>query len=96
MKKSLLLFAGLAILAGCSQMEQDFSDVNRLSDGNLVEKVIFEVLPVKDGLRMETFRRQKHQQFQMEALSVLYGKPRILSVFILAEDLRCISTSKTE
>ena len=54
MKKSILLFAGLAILAGCSQMEQDFSDVNRLSDGNLVEKVIFEVLPVKDGDDPET------------------------------------------
>ena len=30
-------------------MEQDFADVNSLTDGDLVEKVIFDVLPIKDG-----------------------------------------------
>ena len=49
MKKRILIFTGLSILVGCSQVEQDFTDVNSLSDGDLVEKVIFEVLPIKDG-----------------------------------------------
>ena len=39
---------------GCSQVEQDFTNVNGLSDGDLVEKVIFEVLPIKDGDAPET------------------------------------------
>ena len=50
----LLMAASISILAGCSQMEQDFADVNSLSDGDLVEKVIFEVLPIKDGDILET------------------------------------------
>jgi hypothetical protein len=50
----LLMVASISILAGCSQMEQDFTDLNRLSEGDLVEKVIFEVLPVKDGDDSET------------------------------------------
>ena len=45
----LLMAASIGLLASCSQMEQDFADLNSLSDGDLVEKVIFEVLPVKDG-----------------------------------------------
>ena len=35
-------------------MEQDIADVNNLSEGDLVEKVIFEVLPIKDGDVPET------------------------------------------
>ena len=54
MKKRILIFTGLSILVGCSQVEQDFTDVNSLSDGDLVEKVIFEVLPIKDGDNLET------------------------------------------
>ena len=50
----LLLAASLGLLAGCSQVEQDFTDVNSLSDGDLVEKVIFDVLPIKDGDNPET------------------------------------------
>ena len=46
--------ASLGLLAGCSQVEQDFTNVNGLSDGDLVEKVIFEVLPIKDGDAPET------------------------------------------
>ena len=45
----LLLAASIGLLVGCSQVEQDFTNVNSLSDGDLVEKVIFEVLPIKDG-----------------------------------------------
>ena len=44
-----LMAASIGLLAGCSQMEQDFADVNSLTDGDLVEKVIFDVLPIKDG-----------------------------------------------
>ncbi len=51
---SLLMAASISLLAGCSQMEQDFADVNSLSDGDLVEKVIFEVLPVRDGDNPDT------------------------------------------
>ena len=50
----LLLAASIGLLAGCSQIEQDIADVNSLSDGDLVERVIFEVLPVKDGDDPET------------------------------------------
>ena len=50
----LLMVASIGLLAGCSQIEQDFADVNSLSDGDLVEKVIFEVLPIKDGDNLET------------------------------------------
>ena len=46
--------ASIGLLAGCSQMEQDFAGVNSRSDGDLVEKVIFEVLPIKDGDAPET------------------------------------------
>ena len=49
MRSIFILFAGVAFLVGCSQMEQDFADVNSLSYGALVEKVIFEVLPLKEG-----------------------------------------------
>ena len=55
MKQSIFfLVASIGLLAGCSQMEQDFADVNSLCDGDLVEKVIFEVLPIKDGDDPET------------------------------------------
>ena len=55
MKDSFLLIAAsIGLLAGCSQMERDFADVNSRSDGDLVEKVIFEVLPIKDGDNLET------------------------------------------
>ena len=50
----LLMAASIGLLAGCSQMEQDIADVNSLCDGDLVEKVIFEVLPIKDGDNPET------------------------------------------
>ena len=46
--------ASIGLLVGCSQVEQDFTNVNNLSDGALVEKVIFEVLPIKDVDAPET------------------------------------------
>ena len=55
MKQSIFfMVASIGLLAGCSQIEQDIADVNSLSDGDLVERVIFEVLPVKDGDDPET------------------------------------------
>jgi hypothetical protein len=50
----LLMAASLGLLVGCSQVEQDLPDVNSISESDLVEKVIFEVLPVKDGDDPET------------------------------------------
>ena len=50
----LLMATSIGLLVGCSQVEQNFSDVNSRSDGDLVEKVIFEVLPIKDGDDPET------------------------------------------
>ena len=50
----LLMAASIGLLAGCSELEQDIADVNSLTDGDLVEKVIFEVLPIKDGDNLET------------------------------------------
>ena len=55
MKQSIFfLVASLGLLAGCSEIEKDFTDVNSLSDGDLVEKVIFEVLPIQEGDDPET------------------------------------------
>ena len=50
----LLLAASIGLLAGCSQVEQDSTNADHFSDGDLVEKVIFEVLPIKDGDDPET------------------------------------------
>ena len=50
----LLMAASIGLLVGCSQVEQDFPDVNSVSEGDLVERVIFEVLPIKDGDDPET------------------------------------------
>ena len=54
MRRILYFVACVGLLAGCSQMEQDIADVNSLCDGDLVEKVIFEVLPIKDGDNPDT------------------------------------------
>ena len=54
MKRFFILAASIGLLAACSGLEQPEQDLFLDIDGDLVEKVIFEVLPVKDGDAPET------------------------------------------
>ena len=54
MKRELFFAVGVFLFAACSQVEQAIPEDPASSLGDLVEKVVFEVLPIKDGDPMET------------------------------------------
>ena len=54
MKRFYFLAASLGLLAACSGLEQPEQDLLMNNDESLVEKVVFDVLPIKDGDGFET------------------------------------------
>lgn len=52
--KSLYIAAGLYVIAACGQVEQVIPEKPVFPQNELVEKVVFEVLPIKDGDSMNT------------------------------------------
>lgn len=54
MKRELFFAVGVFLFAACSQVEQAIPEDPASSLGDLVEKVVFEVLPIKDGDSMDT------------------------------------------
>ena len=54
MKRFLFLVASIFILVACSGFEQSIPEEITSADGDLVEKVVFEVLPIKDEDGFET------------------------------------------
>lgn len=54
MRRVLFLAASFGILAACSEFEQPVQDYGTNNDENLVESVVFEVLPIKDGDKLDT------------------------------------------
>ena len=55
MRRIPFFVACVGLLAACSEIEQDIAFVNSLADReDLVERVIFDVLPIKDGDDLET------------------------------------------
>jgi hypothetical protein len=56
MKRSIVFFAvGACMLAACTEYEQSIPDIETIADeGELVEQIVFEVLPIRDGDEIET------------------------------------------
>lgn len=54
MKRLLFWAASICILAACSGLEQPEFVLDAPVEGNIVEKVVFDVLPIKDGDVIET------------------------------------------